>query len=197
MADTPAARADGHRETPTIASVAARPEAWGWAMASGIALVLAGLVALSVPGRTTVAIAFFLGWVLVLAGAVGVVMGFRTHLVRRRLIDWLYGASSLAVGGVCLANPRAGAYTVTAAFAFWLVLRGATEFVGAVRAGAGRLRGALVALGLFNWLLAALLLALFPSPAIKAIGLFVGLSLLVGGGMTIAAAWQLRRLAHP
>lgn len=76
------------------------------------------------------------------------------------------------------------------------MLRGASELIAARRAGAGRLRGALVAVGLANWVLAGLLLAAFPSPAVKFIGLFVGLSCLGGGLVTILAALQLRRLAH-
>lgn len=93
----------GPRDTPTIASVAARPEAWGWALAGGTLLTAAGVVALCVPGRTTVALSLALAWVLVVAGIAGLVMGFRTAVWQRRLADWLFGLASLIVGGSILA----------------------------------------------------------------------------------------------
>lgn len=181
---------------PTIATVAGDPAAWGWTLASGIVLVLAGVLALIAPTATTVYLAIFLAWVLVIAGAAGIVMGLRTRDPQRRWFDLLYGAASLVLGIVLLARPLAGALSLTLAFVLWLAVRGLIELIGAGRAQNRGLRTGLVVAGLVNLLLAALLFFNFPYPAVQVIGLFVGISFLFAGMLTLAAAFQLRRLAH-
>lgn len=171
----------------------AQARGWLWVLVSGMLLVLAGLVALAAPGITTVSLALFLGWLLLLVGIAGLLMGARARRRHRRWTDILYGAISILVAVLILANPLQGALSVTLAFAFWLGLRGAVELGGAFRAR-GAMRGVLVATGLINILLAVLLFANFPFPAVQAIGLFVGLSFLFGGAVTIAAALGLRRI---
>ncbi|HET8611546.1 MAG TPA: hypothetical protein VFL92_02145, partial [Sphingomonas sp.] len=74
-------------------------------------------------------------------------------------------------------------------------LRAGIELGGALRAGRGRMRGSLILLGVVDALLAILLLFWFPFGTIAMIGLFVGISLLLGGIMTIVAAFGLRRMA--
>ena len=183
-------------QAPTAAAVAGNPNSWGWALASGILLVVAGVFALAAPGAATVAFAIFFGWLLLIAGVAGIVMGIRTRSAHERWLDLLYGVASLVLGAVMLIHPIAGALSLTLAFAIFLAFRGAVEIGGALRAGRGQLRTMLIVAGVVNLLLAVLLLTGFPYPAVQAIGLFVGISFLIGGIATIAAAIQLRRLAN-
>jgi uncharacterized membrane protein HdeD (DUF308 family) len=167
---------------------------WRWIMACGVLLVLAGMLVLAAPGFTTVGIAVLLGWVLLLAGVGGIVMGLRSHSAQRRWTDLLYGGASTLIGLLLLVFPVAGAATLALAVAFWLAFRGAVEIGGARVAGPGPLRGMLLLVGAVDWVLAFLLIANFPFPAVQMLGVFVGLSLLLGGAVTLLAAWQLRRL---
>ncbi|USI73019.1 HdeD family acid-resistance protein [Sphingomonas morindae] len=180
---------------PTVAGLAGPPSAWGWVVASGAVLILAGLAALAAPGAASVAVTLFLGWLLVIAGVAGIVMGLRTRRAHQRSLDLLYGGVSLLVGLIAVFNPIAGAASFALAFALWLGLRGVFELVGASRS-AGSLRTVLILAGLANLLLAVLLIANFPYPALTVLGLFVGLSFLFSGVVSLLAGFQLRRIAH-
>lgn len=168
---------------------------WGWTMAYGALFVIAGLLALLAPGFTTVALAVLLGWVLLITGIAGIVMGVRAHDVHRRTVDLLYGAVSLVVALFILFDPIAGAASLTLAFAAWLAFRGVVELAAVRRAPPGPSRGTLILIGAVDLLLALLLFLNFPFPAVSVLGVFVGASLLLGGVVTMLAAEQLRRLA--
>jgi uncharacterized membrane protein HdeD (DUF308 family) len=168
---------------------------WSWTMACGVVLLLAGIFCLAAPGFTVAAIAVLIGWVLLFSGVAGVVMGLRSHGAHRRWSDILYGLASILVGLLVVIEPAAGAASLTLAFAVWLAFRGAVDFGAARLAGPGRLRGLLLLLGVINWALAAMLVLSFPFPAVQMLGVFVGLSLVLGGAATIFAAWQLRPVA--
>jgi uncharacterized membrane protein HdeD (DUF308 family) len=188
-------RMAGIVDTPTIAGATAPPSAWGWVLASGGVMLVAGIVALAAPIGTSLVFTIALGWILVIAGVAGMVAGLRARSAHRRSLDLVYGAASLAIGLLALLEPASATAALTLGFALWLAVRGIAELVGATRVRAGRIRVLLVVAGLVNLLLAAALLASWPFPAIEVIGLFVGISLLVAGAVTVATAMQLRRLA--
>jgi uncharacterized membrane protein HdeD (DUF308 family) len=179
---------------PTAATVAGSPQGWGWTLASGIVLVLAGLFSLAAPLATTVAIAIFFGWIFLIAGIAGIVMGIRTRSRHQRSIDLIYGIASALAGIVLLDQPLIGAIGLTYALAIWLAVRGVVELVAASRTAAGRVRSLLILAGVLN-LLFAVLLVVFPLVGAQLFGLVVAISFLVGGVVTILAAIQLRRLA--
>lgn len=179
---------------PTAAAVAGSPQGWGWTLASGIVLVLAGLFSLAAPLATTVAIAIFFGWLFLIAGIAGIVMGIRTRSRHQRSIDLLYGVASLLVGIVLLDRPIVGAIGITYALAIWLAMRGVFEIVAASRTRSGQARWLLGLAGALN-LLFAILLIVFPLMGAQLFGLMIAISFLVGGVVTIVAALQLRRLA--
>jgi uncharacterized membrane protein HdeD (DUF308 family) len=165
---------------------------WEWTMTAGVVLALAGVLSIAAPGFTTVAITVLLAWVLIFVGIAGIVIGVRSRSVHRRWTDILYGAASLLVGLFILVDPVAGAASLTLVFAVWLAFRGSIELGGARRVGPGRLRGMLIVTGLVDWVLAIMLFLAFPFPAVQMLGVFVGVSLLLGGAVTILAAWHLR-----
>ena len=179
---------------PTAATVAGSPDGWGWTLASGIVLVLAGLFSLAAPLATTAYIVIFFGWLLVVAGIAGIVMGIRTRSRHERSIDLLYGIASLLVGIVLLDQPLIGAIGITYALAIWLSVRGVAELIAASRTRPGQVRWLLGLAGALN-LVFAVVLIVFPLLGAQVFGLLVAVSFLVGGVVTIIAALQLRRLA--
>lgn len=165
---------------------------WTWTMACGVLLVLAGIVCLAAPGFTTAAIAVLIGWVLLFSGIATVVLGLRSHGAHRRWNEILYGVGSIVVGLLVILDPAAGAASLALLIAFWLAYRGAVSFGAARLAGPSPTRGFLLLVGVVDWVLALLLIVSWPFPAVQMLGVFVGLSLLLGGAVTILAAWQLR-----
>ncbi len=165
---------------------------WSWTMACGVLFVLAGILCLAAPGFTTAAIAVLIGWVLLFSGIASVAIGLRSHGMHRRWNEVLYGAGSIIVGLLVILDPVAGAASLALIIAIWLAYRGAVSFGAARVAGPGRTRGSLLLVGVVDWVLALLLVLSWPFPAIQMLGVVVGLSLLLGGAVTMLAAWQLR-----
>lgn len=165
---------------------------WTWTMACGVLLLVAGILCLAAPGFTTAAIAVLLGWILLFTGIAGVVMGLRSHGAHKRWTEILYGLGSILVGLLVIVDPVAGAASLALIFAIWLFWRGMVEFGAARVAGSGPTRGMLLLIGVVDWVLALLLVLSWPFPAVQMLGVFVGLSLLLGGAVTMLAAWQLR-----
>jgi uncharacterized membrane protein HdeD (DUF308 family) len=165
---------------------------WTWTMACGVLLLLAGIFCLAAPGFTTAAIAVLLGWILLFTGIAGVLMGVRSHGSHKRWNEVLYGLGSTLVGLLVIIDPAAGAASLTLLIAIWRVWRGMIDFGAGRVAGPGPVRGMLLGIGAIDWLLALLLLLSFPFPAVQMLGVFVGLSFVLGGVVTMLAAWQLR-----
>jgi uncharacterized membrane protein HdeD (DUF308 family) len=161
-------------------------------MACGVLLLIAGILCLAAPGFTTAAVAVLLGWILLFTGVAGVVMGLRSHGIHKRWTEILYGAGSILVGLLVIVDPVVGAASLAMIVAIWLFWRGMIEFGASRVAGPGPTRGMLLLLGVVDWLLALLLVLNWPFPAVQMLGVFVGLSLLLGGAVTMLAAWQLR-----
>jgi uncharacterized membrane protein HdeD (DUF308 family) len=160
---------------------------------TGSLSILAGLVAIAVPAIASVTIAVFLGWVLVFASGVSL---YHAWTVREREpigLRLLDAGLGLIVGIWIIVSPLTGTLTLTFLLAVWFFGRGALLIAAAWQArgepgvGFAALNGALSAiLGIF-------LLADFPSSGAWAIGLLVGINLILWGARALVAAWVLKQ----
>lgn len=169
---------------------------WRWVVGSGLMLLVAGLAAFAEPTLALTTASVFIGWLLIVAGALGTVAAMRARRHGGQLAETLYGVVSILVGVFILFNPRDGAMSLTLALAIWLAVRGAIDVARAVRAGPLRPRVPLAGLGIVNIVLAAALLGAYPFPAVRAVGLFLGISFALAGAVTIATGLRLRRIAE-
>ncbi|NJC33467.1 uncharacterized membrane protein HdeD (DUF308 family) [Sphingomonas jejuensis] len=175
------------------AGQAAPPRGTGMLLALGILLIIGGLLAILLPGATALAATIIAGWVLLLIGVAGIVMGVRTRRDHGRVSDILLGALSVVAGLVLIFDPLRGALSLTLVLSIWLLVRGIMELIGASRSNGGG-RTLLIVAGLVDLLLAGLLFFNYPFPAVQMAGLFVGISLLFRGVTTTMAAVALRKL---
>lgn len=166
---------------------------WGWLLLLGVLTVLAGIVLLTMPGLTTLALAIMVGWVLVLLGIGGVVVGIKSVRPSRRWGDIALGVLTFLLGLYTLLFPLSGAISLTVAITAWLFVRGGLELVAAMGGGQGRMRGLLAVSGVLDLILAVLLFVNLPFPAVQYVGIAVGVSLLFSGVLTAVAAFGLRR----
>ncbi|HEY6917075.1 MAG TPA: DUF308 domain-containing protein [Allosphingosinicella sp.] len=167
---------------------------WGWVLAIGIVMLIAGIAALFLPGVATLSASLALGWILLLYGIAGIVMGVQSRRGRGHAADLLYGVLSIFAGAFLLFFPLIGTIWLTLAVAAWLAARGIVEIIAAVTTR--RERGLLIVTGLLNIILAAILIAGWPFPAVQLLGIAIAISFIASGVTAIIASVGLRRLEH-
>jgi len=164
-----------------------------WISISGFASILLGLLAIAFPMASSIGIGVVLGAVLLLAGIAEAARGVagRAH---RGTDFWavLFAVLAIAAGLLLLFNPLQGALTLTIVLAAFLLAGGAVKAVAALNIRRRKGWGWLLASGGMSLVLGGLLLAGLPSTGYWALGVLIGIDLIVLGASQIALASGLR-----
>ncbi|MDX6692227.1 MAG: hypothetical protein QOG15_3684 [Solirubrobacteraceae bacterium] len=164
-----------------------------WLIVTGVLALLTGMAAIIVPAVASVATAIFIGWMLIIAGAI---MGMHAWSQRATgQVGWrmLNAAVTVIAGALIVVLPLTGTITLTLLLVAWFWVS-----AGAMLAAAWRSRGMpgngwLAFNGIASLLLGFLIIIDFPSSAGWAIGLLVGINLVFWGVRALVAAWALTR----
>jgi uncharacterized membrane protein HdeD (DUF308 family) len=169
---------------------------WGLLLALGIAELLLGVIALGIVRLVTLASVLFFAWLLILSGVVHLVRAFRTRGWEGVSLHLLIGILQAAVGVLLLANPAAGAASLTLLLAALFIVSGLFRIGFAVMT---RIHGWgwQVLSGLVAFLLGMLISQGWPASSIWVIGTFIGIDLIFGGWAFIMLALAARRLPAP
>jgi uncharacterized membrane protein HdeD (DUF308 family) len=174
--------------------VSALHEHWHLLLIEGIILGLLGVAAIIVPPVATLAVTILLSWLFLISGIVGLIT---TYMMRDAPGFWwsLFSAVlAIAAGVVLLGWPVSGALSLTLLLIFFFILEGVATIMYAFdhrRELSGRW-GLLLASGIVDLILAAILFAGLPGTAAWAIGLLVGINMLLGGAALIGLALHAR-----
>lgn len=162
----------------------------GWIAATGLVLVVGGLLSMFHPFATSLATALVLGCAMIAGGAFAVAAG---TAVRGGGQSWLYillGLASVLLGIVVLLYPFVAAVSLVWTTGAWLIAAGLLQIAAGVRRR-GRLW--LVLLGALDVLLGGLLLIMDPISAIFFLAVAVGLTFALHGAAMLALALRMRR----
>jgi uncharacterized membrane protein HdeD (DUF308 family) len=162
----------------------------------GAVLVLTGIFSILVPIVVSVSVAILAGWILLVGGVVQFAHILRQTAGWDRVWRLLLALVTAIAGLSLLLFPLSGTITITFVLVVWFWVSGATK-IGAW----WRMRGVegswmLGLNGLVSVVLGALIWADLPSSAAWAVGLLVGIELLLYGMSLISAGLEGRRLAH-
>jgi uncharacterized membrane protein HdeD (DUF308 family) len=151
-------------------------------LATGVAMVVIGVVAIIAPLASGLVFDMLFGAVLVGAGIVEFLDAVRTGAWQRGVLLGLAGIVSLAAGTLFIARPVVGLVALTFAFTAYLVLVGAFRIVIAFHLPGGT-PGKVWAFvsGVVALVLAYLAIAQMPSVSMWLIGTFIGVSLVFAG----------------
>ncbi len=164
----------------------------------GAVLIVLGALAIAYPVFATLAVDLYLGWVFMIAGVValiamtsaGHVPGFWWALVTALL--------SIALGVMLLWKPAAGVFSLTVMLMAFFIVEGVFQTVAALsyRAIIPQSWGWLLASGLADLVLAAIVISGWPGTVDWTLGLLAGVSLLTSGLAIEMVAFGVRSLAH-
>ncbi len=167
---------------------------WKFFMAEGVILVVLGLAAIILPQVASITIAILIGWLLLLSGVVGLVSTFAARNTPGFALSLLSAIAGIVAGVVLLLWPLSGVVTLTLVLSVFLCVEGVVSILYALehrRELSGRW-GMLLFSGAVDLMLAALILAGLPGSAAWAIGILLGINLVLGGSALIAMASHAR-----
>jgi len=167
---------------------------WVLFLIEGLMLVAFGAIAIIVPGAAALAVTVLLGWLFLLSGILGLV----TTIWMRQLPGFWWALLSavlaIATGAALLWWPFGGVLSLTLGLAIFFLIEGAVSIMYALdhrREFSGR-RGWMLVSGVVDIVLALLILVGFPGTATWALGLLVGINMVLGGIALVAMALHAR-----
>ena len=156
---------------------------WQLFLTQGVIMVILGVLAVIWPQISTIAVDVYVGWLFLLSGVVGLATMFLAQNVPAFLWSLLTAALSLFVGILLLWHPTEGAVSLTlvlspsslskASFRSW--------HLSAIARYSPTSWGWMLASGIADLILAALIIKGWPSTATWALGLIVGINLITSG----------------
>jgi uncharacterized membrane protein HdeD (DUF308 family) len=164
-------------------------------MVVGVALVVFGIAAILAPALAGTAVVIVIGALLIVSGLVQFVQGLREPSWRSKLLPLIMGAISTLAGVSVLAHPWLGLEVLTLVLAVVFVIEGIWKiFVSfSFRAASGWL--AMLLSGVLALILGVLIWMQWPLSGMWAIGVLVGVDLIMTGAAMIALAVTIRRAA--
>jgi uncharacterized membrane protein HdeD (DUF308 family) len=179
------------------AVVKALHEHWKLYLGEGIALLILGAIAILIPPLATLAVTILFGWLFLVSGVIGLVTTF--WMRNAPGFWWALVSAALAIlaGGWLLAQPIAGALSLTLILIAFFLIEGIASIFFALdhRRELSGQWGWMLASGIVDLVLSAMLLMGLPSTAVWALGLLVGINMLFGGIALIAMALHARKEA--
>jgi uncharacterized membrane protein HdeD (DUF308 family) len=178
------------------AMVTSLHEHWRLFLIEGIILVVLGLAAIVIPPIATLAVELLFGWLFLISGIVG---GITTFMMRQAPGFWWSLVSAIlaiAVGVMLLLWPLSGVLTLTLVLVAFFIIEGVASIMFALehkRELTGRW-GWMLASGIIDLILAAVIIVGLPVTAAWALGLLVGINMVFGGTALIGMALHAREV---
>jgi uncharacterized membrane protein HdeD (DUF308 family) len=160
----------------------------GWFFALGIALVVLGTAAILFPFYGSLAGARIFGWIMLFSGIATAVHAIRASGWGLALLQGVIAIAYALAGVWILSNPLAGVATLTLVLIVVLLVQGIIAVIEAFQIRPAEGWGWMLVSGIASIVLAIMLKMEFPSSALWAIGLLVGVSLAIHGWSFIAMA---------
>jgi len=163
----------------------------GRVMIVGVCLFLLGALAVSMPFMASLAVETLVGWLMVSAGVVQAVSGYRERRQGRSGAgDFLWALLAAMTGIILLAKPLSGMVTLTMILSVYFALEGVFKVFTALKLRGFRGWGWLLGSGVLSLVMAGLIWHnLFA--AAWGVGLLVGINLLFTGATLFALGLRL------
>ncbi len=170
-------------------------EHWVLYLIEGVVLLVLGATAIVIPPLATLAATIVLGWLFLVSGVVGLFTSFWMRAAPGFWWSLLSAVLAVVVGFWLLARPISGAVSLTIVLVAFFIIEGIASIMFALdhkRELSGQW-GWMLASGIIDLVLGAMIFAGLPSTAAWAIGLLVGINMVFGGSALIAMSLHARK----
>ena len=156
-------------------------EKWGWFLAAGILLIVAGLAAIAFPLLSGIVAKTFLGWLFMVGGVIMIIHAFSAPGWKGFIWELLIGILYLVAGFYLAFFPLAGLLTLTILIAALFLAEGMAEIVMAFQVRPHEGWGWVLLSGIAALAVGVMIGMGLPGSATWALGLLVGINLLFSG----------------
>jgi uncharacterized membrane protein HdeD (DUF308 family) len=161
----------------------------------GVSLVCLGMFAVASPLIAAVAVDALIGWLIILAGVVHLVVAFHSREAGSVIWRLLVGLAYICFGGYVIARPALGVVSLTLLLASLFLMEGIFNIVLFFRAPTTLRSGWFLVDGIVTLLLGLMIYMQWPSSSAWAIGTLVGVSLIFSGVTRVMVALTVRKAA--
>src|SRR5690242_1435927 len=154
---------------------------WGWFVALGVLLVIAGFIALMSVVLATIVSVLIVGWMMIFSGIVEIIHGFQMKLWSRFFMWVIIGALYVVGGFLVVWNPIFAAYVLTPFVGGFLIAAGVVRIVLAMQMRTSAQWGLVVLSGIITLLLGAIIIIGWPVSSLYTLGIFLGVDLIFAG----------------
>ena len=169
-------------------------KASGWFIAMAVVFILLGMMAIIEPGIAGLAVTILVGWVLIFGGGAHLVAAFSGGGAGRVIWQILIGIVYIVGGLYFLTHPLLGLGTLTLLLAVIILMEAVFEVIAYFRIRGQGGSGWLLVNALITLLLGGLIWFHWPSSSVWAIGILVGVNLLMTGFSRLMFGLAARKL---
>jgi uncharacterized membrane protein HdeD (DUF308 family) len=171
---------------------------WRLYVFQGVLMIILGVLAVAAPAFATLTVDIYVGWLFLISGVLGLIAMFSARNVPGFLWTLVTALLSIVVGGVLLWKPVEGALSLTIVLTAFFIVEGVFQAAAALiyRDAIPSTWGWLLASGLADLALAAIIVAGWPGTAVWVLGLLVGVNLLTTGWAVVMVALGARDIAR-
>jgi uncharacterized membrane protein HdeD (DUF308 family) len=167
----------------------------GWYIAAAVLFIVLGIFAIVEPGVAALGVTLLVGWLLVVGAVFHFVAAFKGGGAKQVIFQVLIGIL-YAVGGLYfLTHPIMGPATLTLLLAGIILAEGVIEVISYFRLRREGASGWLLFNGIITLLLGGLIWIHWPSSTVWAIGILVGVNLLMTGISRLMFGLAVKKLA--
>ena len=166
----------------------------GWYVVAAVLFIVLGLFAIIEPAVAGLAVALLVGWLLIFGGASHLIGAFKGGGAKQVIFQLLIGIIYLISGLYCLTHPLLAIGTLTLLLASVILVEGVLEIISYFRLKGEDASGWMLLNGIITLLLGGLIWFHWPSSSIWAIGILLGVNLLMTGMTRLTFGLAARKL---
>jgi uncharacterized membrane protein HdeD (DUF308 family) len=152
-----------------------------WFVLGAVIMVIAGVLAISLPFATTAALSILLAWLLIAAGIGHLIAAFRFESFASFVWELLVAAAAIFAGAFMRTHPTMAPLTLTFVLAILFLASGFSELALFFRVRSAPHSGWLLLNAVVDIIIGLVVLRNWPASSLWLLGVLVGVSLLVAG----------------
>ena len=186
----------GTSEFPNLGpALAALKPKWGWCVALGIGLLIAGFIALLSVVAATVVTVWWVGAMMILAGIFEIFHGFSMKGWGRAVLWMVIGALYVFGGFFTMLNPLLASAVFTLILGVALIVAGITRIGLGLHLKGGQHGGLIILSGALTLLFGLIILLQWPFSSLYILGIILGVDLIQAGVGWLNLGFYLKRTA--